>query len=158
MISDVSAITAYDASGKKLHRAKYDENGKRIHRHHQYDADGNRIHRKRRDAQADDQSNFNASVISDVSAITAYDRNGNKLKKPKYDEDGKRIHRHHKYDADGNKVHRKRRDADDDEVSEFNASMISDISDVSALFGKDGQRRGGYQPRYDANGNKIERH
>ena len=97
-------------------------------------------------------------MISDVSAITAYDRNGNKLKKPKYDENGKRIHRHHKYDADGNKVHRKRRDADDDEVSEFNASMISDISDVSALFGKDGQRRGGYQPRYDANGNKIERH
>jgi len=34
MISDVSAITAFDVNGKKLHRAKYDENGKKIHRHH----------------------------------------------------------------------------------------------------------------------------
>ena len=93
MISDVSAITAYDASGKKLHRAKYDENGKRIHRHHQYDKDGKKVHRKRVDG--DDQSNMNASMISDVSAITAYDVKGNKLSKPKYDENGKRIHRHH---------------------------------------------------------------
>jgi len=54
MISDISAITAYDAKGQKLHRAKFDENGKRIHRHHQYDKDGNKIHRKRGDAAADD--------------------------------------------------------------------------------------------------------
>ena len=95
IISDVSALTAYDAKGQKLHRAKFDENGKRIHRHHQYDKDGNRIHRKRTDAAADDQSNFNASVISDVSAITAYDASGKKLHRAKYDENGKRIHRHH---------------------------------------------------------------
>lgn len=73
MISDLSAITAYDAKGAKLHRAKFDENGKRIHKHHQYDKDGNKIHRKRKDAADDDRSNFNASMISDVSAITAYD-------------------------------------------------------------------------------------
>jgi len=54
MISDASAITAYDAVGKKLHRAKFDENGKRIHRHHQFDKDGKKIHRKRADATADD--------------------------------------------------------------------------------------------------------
>ena len=97
-------------------------------------------------------------MISDVSAITAYDRKGNKLHKPKYDENGKRIHRHHQYDANGNKVKGKRADAGADDRSTFNASMISDISDVSALFGKDGERRGGYQPRYDAEGIKIQRH
>jgi len=50
-------------------------------------------------------------MISDMSAITAYDRKGNKLHKPKYDENGKRIHRHHNYDNDGNKIHRKRAEA-----------------------------------------------
>lgn len=54
IISDVSAITAYDVKGQKLHRAKFDEDGKRIHRHHQYDKDGNKIHRKKGDVAADD--------------------------------------------------------------------------------------------------------
>lgn len=64
--SMISAVSKYDVNGVRIPKQKYDENGKRIHRHHNKDKDGNKIKTKR-------QGNMNASMISDVSAITAYD-------------------------------------------------------------------------------------
>lgn len=70
--SMISAVSKYDVNGNRMPKQKYDENGKRIHRHHNKDKDGNKIKTKRED----NRKSMNASVISDVSAITAYDANG----------------------------------------------------------------------------------
>jgi len=89
--SVISTVSKYDVNGNRIPKQKYDENGKRIHRHHNRDKDGNKIKTKRED----NRKSMNASMISDVSAITAYDANGNRLHRAKFDENGKRIHRHH---------------------------------------------------------------